>query len=79
MPQHSVISMTKSRSELDVAGIINEARRKAGLTSTELALKSGVTLPGLRFIERGKGQPRLDTLMKLCAALNLEVKIKPKT
>ena len=42
--------------------VLREARRRAGLTQRELALKAGVLQPAVSRIERDHVSPRLETL-----------------
>jgi transcriptional regulator with XRE-family HTH domain len=54
-----------------------KARRAAlRVTQEMLADISGVSLRALKQFERGKGNPTLETLTKLCAALGLEVTLQ---
>lgn len=57
---------------LKVIGMkIREIRLKKGLTLEELAFKACVNGPHLGQIERGLKNVSLDTLLKLCAALEI--------
>ncbi len=60
--------------ELDkknIANIIQEARRKAGLKQSELAEKIGISEKHLSKIETGKNYPALDTFLKILDTLDL--------
>lgn len=50
---------------------LKKARLKAGLTQEELAFRANVHRTYVSMLERDKGSPTLDTLMKLCAALGI--------
>ena len=50
---------------------LKKARLKAGLTQEELAFRADVHRTYVSMLEREKGSPTLDTLMKLCAALGV--------
>ncbi|MCA8936836.1 MAG: helix-turn-helix transcriptional regulator [Planctomycetes bacterium] len=50
---------------------LKKARLKAGLTQEELAFRADVHRTYVSMLEREKGSPTLDTLMKLCAALGI--------
>jgi transcriptional regulator with XRE-family HTH domain len=48
-------------------------RQRQGLSSQALAKKAGVSQSGLSEIEAGKTNPRPSTILKLAAALNVEL------
>jgi XRE family transcriptional regulator, regulator of sulfur utilization len=48
-------------------------RDERGLTQAELASKAGVFRETLADIERGASQPKLETLMRLAAALRVPI------
>lgn len=54
-----------------IAQIIQDARRKMGLTQAGLAEKIGINEKHLSKIETGKYYPALDTFLKILDTLNL--------
>jgi len=58
---------------MDVAEWLNGARRSAGLTQRQLAVRSGVPQPTIARIEAGKQMPRADTLDRLLRACGWEL------
>lgn len=48
-----------------------EARKRRNLSQRVVAELSGIAGPTLSSIERGKTQPRLDSLTALCKVLNV--------
>lgn len=50
---------------------ITELRKERGLTQTELAKLSGISVPELSDIESGKRRPRATTTLKLAKALKV--------
>jgi XRE family transcriptional regulator, regulator of sulfur utilization len=50
---------------------ITAARRTAGLTQEELALRAGITVRTIQRIESGESLPRLYTLRNIASALNV--------
>lgn len=64
---------------MELFEIIKEKRKVSRLTQQELAEKSGVGLRTIKLIESGIGNPSLSILTKLCATLNLEIIIQPKS
>jgi transcriptional regulator with XRE-family HTH domain len=49
---------------------LRRARRKAGITQEELAALIELHRTQISHLERAKRMPRLDTLVKLCCALD---------
>jgi transcriptional regulator with XRE-family HTH domain len=50
---------------------IRNARKKAGLSQEELGFRSKVTRNYVSMVELGQSSPTLDTLLRLCKALNV--------
>ncbi|MBB4934493.1 DNA-binding SARP family transcriptional activator/DNA-binding XRE family transcriptional regulator [Lipingzhangella halophila] len=58
----------------DVAGMVQEARRRAGLTQREAARLAGLSVAGLRDVEQGRvTRPRESTLRRLAYAMGLSL------
>jgi y4mF family transcriptional regulator len=56
------------------------ARRKTlGISQTDLAEMSGVSLATIKNIERGKGNPSFETVEKILSVLGLEVLFKVRS
>ena len=51
---------------------VGEAREKRGLTQTATAERAGLHRTEVSLVERGKRLPRLDTIVKLAGALQME-------
>lgn len=47
-------------------------RKQAGITQKSLAVRSGLHIRGLGGIERGEGNPSLETLLRLAYAMDLD-------
>ena len=58
-------SYSNNNSQNLISVYIKSARKSAGLTQKELALKSGVGLRFIRDVEQGKTSFRADTLNKV--------------
>lgn len=54
--------------EMDAAGLIRQARAKAGMTQTELARAAGTSQPAVAAYESGQRSPSVRTLNKLIRA-----------
>lgn len=63
--------------EKEAIGDILQSRRKARKIGQEqLADIAGISPRTLRDIEKGIGNPELETLMKICNVLGMEIKIE---
>ena len=56
--------------------LVQEARRRAGLTQRELAERAGTSQAAIARIERGRQEPSLETLQKILRAAGLELRIE---
>ena len=63
---------------MDVARILRQARRRAGLTQRQLASKAGVPQPMVARIESGAVIPRVDTLDRLLEACGEGLESHPR-
>lgn len=64
-------------SEKEAIGSIFQSRRKARKIGQEqLADIAGISPRTLRDIEKGIANPELETLMKICNVLGMEIKIQ---
>ena len=68
-----------AESDLRVAlmGELIKARKKRGISQRELERLSGVKQPIIARIESGTVSPKLDTVMKLLAAMGKKLAIVP--
>jgi transcriptional regulator with XRE-family HTH domain len=64
---------------VNLAGLLRDARHRAGLTQAELAEKSGTSQPTIAAYESGRAVPRLSTLQRLveCSGHDLEISASP--
>lgn len=60
----------------DVALVIRKRRDALGITQQDLAFRSGVHLRSINNLESGKGNPSLDTLLKVAEVLKLELLVR---
>ncbi|HVA06282.1 MAG TPA: helix-turn-helix transcriptional regulator [Acidimicrobiales bacterium] len=65
---------------MEIATLIRDARREAGLTQAELAHRSGTSQPTLATYEAGRALPRFDTLERLakCSGHELVLSLRPQ-
>lgn len=59
-----------------ISELIN-ARTEKGITQTELERLSGIKQPMIARIENGKGNPQLETILKLLAPLGKTLAVVP--
>lgn len=60
----------------EIGHIIKERRKFLKVKQEDLADISGISQRTLRAIEKGDGNPELNTLLKLCEVLGMEIKIE---
>ncbi len=60
----------------EIALVIRKKRDLMGITQQDLAFRSGIHLRSINNIEGGKGNPSLDTLLKIAEVLKLEVIVR---
>lgn len=63
----------------DLGHAIRQARREKNLTQAELATRSGVWQETISKVEAGRGGTRLDTILALLAALELELFVRTRS
>lgn len=67
----------KTNGEKEVIGDIIQSRRKARkIAQEQLADIAGISARTLRDIEKGIANPELETLLKICNVLGMEIKIE---
>lgn len=59
-----------------IGGQIRQARKRAGLTQTQLAAKAGITQSVLSRVESGNGNPTLSLLEDIAAALGMRMGVR---
>lgn len=62
-----------------LAQLIKEKRKKAGMTQAELSRKSGLGLRLVREIEQGKQTMRMDKVNQLLDLFGMELAATPKS
>ena len=60
-------------SQLEIVDAVRRARHISGMTQSEYAYATGISLPTLSSIERGKGSPTLATINALLLPLGLQL------
>ena len=70
------IALTNTRVAIGIA--LTRARRERGLTQKELSKLSGVNQSTISRLEQGIAPARLDTLIRLTRALDLQLALYPQ-
>ncbi|MCF0214580.1 MAG: helix-turn-helix transcriptional regulator [Muribaculaceae bacterium] len=60
---------------MELGDIISARRKRLGINQDALAQIAQVSIATVKDIERGKGNPSLKTLEKICEVLGLEIKL----
>lgn len=60
----------------DIAKIVHDYRKLAGLSQQELATLAGVGKTAVFDIEKGKETVQLNTLLKVLVVLNIHIKLE---
>lgn len=61
---------------MELKDIMKERREFLSLTQQDLAEMAGVGLATIKDIERGKGNPALNTIKKILEVLGIEIEYK---
>lgn len=67
-----------ARSPKQIGNIIRRARKKRGLSQTELSERTGLRQGTISLIETGNPAARIETLLAILAALDLDFRISAR-
>jgi len=70
---------TLARTPQQIGNAIRRARKQLGLNQAELGQRSGLRQATVSLIETGNPAARIDTVLALLAALDLEFQVAPRT
>lgn len=56
-----------------VRDVIKKRRKDLGISQLDLAEMSGISLATVKNIERGKGNPSYDTILRIMEVLGIEI------
>ncbi|MBL8567944.1 MAG: helix-turn-helix domain-containing protein [Phreatobacter sp.] len=71
--------VTLARTPQQLGNAIRRARKQLALNQAELGQRSGLRQATVSLIEAGHPAARLDTVLALLAALDLELRVAPRT
>ncbi len=61
---------------LEIATVIRKKRDAFGLSQSDLSFRTGLHIRSIHNVESGKGNPSINTLIKLCEVLDLQIIIR---
>ena len=69
--------MTEEKQQIanHIAQILSEARIRKDYSRYELSKRTGIDISQIMRIERGINIPNTETLMKICSALAIQIKL----
>ncbi len=70
--------MKRIRNKKDLGALVRTERSKKMIDQTQLARLAGVRQPTISDIENGIGSPKIDTIIKILAALDLDMTTTPR-
>lgn len=68
-----------ARSPQQLGNVIRRARKKRGMSQSELGERSGLRQETISLLENGNPAAKLETVLAVLAALDLEIKINENT
>ena len=68
-----------ARSPEQIGNVIRRARKNAGMNQSELGKKPGLRQGTVSQIEKGHAAAKLETILVVLAALNLELQIEARS
>ncbi|MCC6890179.1 MAG: helix-turn-helix transcriptional regulator [Hyphomicrobiales bacterium] len=68
-----------ARTPNQIGNLIRRARKKRGLSQSQLGERAGLRQETISLIETGHPAAKLDTILAVLAALELEFRIVPRT
>lgn len=68
-----------ARSPEQFGNVIRRARKKRGMSQSELGEKAGLRQETISLIENGNAATKLETILAVLSALNLEFQINERT
>ncbi|MEX0409779.1 helix-turn-helix domain-containing protein [Aquibium sp. LZ166] len=76
---HNFYMTDLARTPKQIGTIVQRARKKQGLNQTELGTKAGLRQETISLIETGNPAAKLETILAVLSALDLEFRIVPRS
>ena len=68
-----------ARTPKQIGNLVRRTRRKHGLSQTQLGDKAGLRQETISLIETGNPATKLETILSVLAALDLEFQVMPRS
>lgn len=68
-----------ARNPKQIGNIVQRTRKKQGLNQTQLGEKAGLRQETISLIENGNPAAKLETILAVLAALDLEFRVEPRS
>ncbi|KRR19731.1 helix-turn-helix domain-containing protein [Bradyrhizobium retamae] len=68
-----------ARTPNQIGNLIRRTRKKRGLSQSQVGVRAGLRQETISLIETGHPAAKLDTILAVLAALDLEFRIVPRT
>ncbi len=68
-----------ARTPQQIGNLVRRARRQRGWNQTQLGLKANLRQETISLIENGNPATRLDTILAVLAALDVEFRVGPRS
>jgi HTH-type transcriptional regulator/antitoxin HipB len=68
-----------ARTPKQIGNLVRRTRKKGGLSQTQLGAKAGLRQETVSLIETGNPAAKLETILAVLAALDLEFQIAPRS
>lgn len=76
---HDLVMNALARDPKQIGNLIRRARKHQGLSQSDLGLKAGLRQETISLIENGHAAAKLETLLAVLAALDLEFRLGPRS
>jgi HTH-type transcriptional regulator/antitoxin HipB len=70
---------TVTRNPRQIGSVVRRARKHLDLSQTQLGEKAGLRQETISLIETGSADTKIETLLAVLAALNLEFQVTPRS
>lgn len=68
-----------ARSPEQIGNVIRRARKNSGMSQSKLGEKAGLRQETISLIEKGNSAAKLETILSILSALDLELQISERT